>query len=103
MIKLSTSMGEMTLELDAENAPITVENFLSYVDSGHYDSTIFHRVIPGFVIQGGGVVSGMQEKQTGIPIQNGSDNGLNHLTDGICMASTNRSLTKTSTACPMCY
>ena len=89
MIKLSTSMGEITLELDAENAPITVENFLSYVDSGHYDNTIFHRVIPGFVIQGGGMVSGMQEKGTGTPIQNEADNGLKNLTGAICMARTN--------------
>ena len=89
MIKLSTSMGEITLELDAENAPITVENFLSYVDSGHYDNTIFHRVIPGFVIQGGGLASGMQEKQTGTPIQNEADNGLKNLEGSICMARTN--------------
>ena len=89
MIKLSTSMGEITLELDAENAPITVENFLSYVDSGHYDNTIFHRVIPGFVIQGGGLISGMQEKKTGTPIQNEADNGLKNLTGSICMARTN--------------
>ena len=89
MIKLSTSMGEITLELDAENAPMTVENFLSYVDSGHYDNTIFHRVIPGFVIQGGGMVSGMLEKETGTPIQNEADNGLKNLTGSICMARTN--------------
>ena len=89
MIKLLTSMGEITLELDAENAPITVENFLSYVDTGHYDNTIFHRVIPGFVIQGGGMVSGMQEKKTGAPIQNEADNGLKNLTGSICMARTN--------------
>ena len=89
MIKLSTSMGEITLELDAEDAPITVENFLSYVDSGHYDNTIFHRVIPGFVIQGGGLVSGMQEKGTGTPIQNEADNGLKNLIGAICMARTN--------------
>ena len=89
MITMSTSMGEITLELDAENAPMTVENFLSYVDSGHYDNTIFHRVIPGFVIQGGGMVSGMQEKGTGTPIQNEADNGLKNLTGAICMARTN--------------
>jgi len=89
MIKLSTSMGEIRLELDAENAPMTVENFLSYVDSGHYDNTIFHRVIPGFVIQGGGMASGMQEKGTGTPIQNEADNGLKNLTGAICMARTN--------------
>ena len=89
MITMSTSMGEITLELEAENAPITVENFLSYVDSGHYDNTVFHRVIPGFVIQGGGLVSGMQEKQTGTPIQNEADNGLKNLIGAICMARTN--------------
>ena len=89
MLKLSTSMGEITLELDAENAPITVENFLSYVDSGHYDNTSFHRVIPGFVIQGGGMASGMQEKGTGTPIQNEADNGLKNLIGAICMARTN--------------
>ena len=96
MIKLSTSMGEITLELDAEDAPITVENFLSYVDSGHYDNTIFHRVIPGFVIQGGGMASGMQEKQTGTPIQNEADNGLKNLTGAICMARTNEPHSATS-------
>jgi peptidyl-prolyl cis-trans isomerase B (cyclophilin B) len=89
MIKLSTSMGEITLELDDENAPITVKNFLSYVDSGHYDNTIFHRVIPGFVIQGGGLAPGMQEKRTGTPIQNEADNDLKNLTGAICMARTN--------------
>ena len=89
MVTILTSMGEIKLELDAENAPITVENFLSYVDSGHYDNTIFHRVIPGFVIQGGGMVSGMQEKGTGTPIQNEADNGLKNLIGAICMARTN--------------
>ena len=89
MIKLLTSKGEITLELDAENAPVTVDNFLSYVDSGHFDDTIFHRVIPGFVIQGGGLVSGMQEKKTGTPIQNEAGNGLKNLTGSICMARTN--------------
>ena len=89
MIKLSTSIGEIAIELDTENAPITVENFLSYVNSGHYDNTIFDRVIPGFVMQGGGLVSGMQEKQTGTPIQNEAFNGLKNLTGSICMARTN--------------
>ena len=89
VITILTSMGEIKLELDAKNAPITVENFLSYVDSGHYDNTIFHRVIPGFVIQGGGMVSGMQEKGTGTPIQNEADNGLKNLIGAICMARTN--------------
>ena len=82
-------MGEIVLELDAENAPTTVKNFLHYVDSGHFNNTIFHRVIPGFVIQGGGMMSGMQEKPTGTPIQNEADNGFKNLAGTICMARTN--------------
>ncbi len=89
MVKITTSMGTVTIELDAVKAPLTAENFLAYVDSGHYDGTIFHRVIPGFVIQGGGMVSGMQQKKTGEPIQNEADNGLKNLTGSICMARTN--------------
>ncbi|SVC62202.1 uncharacterized protein METZ01_LOCUS315056, partial [marine metagenome] len=89
MVKITTSMGTVTIELDAVKAPLTVENFLAYVDSGHYDGTIFHRVIPGFVIQGGGMVSGMQEKKTDEPIQNEADNGLKNLSGTICMARTN--------------
>ena len=64
MVEMTTSKGVITLELDAEKAPLTVANFLEYVKSGHYDGTIFHRVIPGFVIQGGGMESGMREKAT---------------------------------------
>lgn len=89
MIKMSTSMGEIVLELDAESAPTTVENFLHYVDSEHFNNTIFHRVMPGFVIQGGGMISGMQEKRTDTPIQNEADNGLKNLAGTICMARTN--------------
>ena len=89
MVTMTTSMGTITIELDAAKAPVTVENFLAYVDSGHYDGTIFHRVIPGFVIQGGGMVSGMQQKKTASPIQNEADNGLKNLTGTICMARTN--------------
>ena len=62
MVEMHTSKGLITLELDAEKAPVTVANFIEYVKSGHFDGTIFHRVIPGFVIQGGGMESGMKEK-----------------------------------------
>ena len=89
MVEMTTSKGVIELELDAKNAPITVANFLEYVKSGHYDGTIFHRVIPGFVIQGGGLQSGMTEKATGTPIENEADNGLKNLTGAICMARTN--------------
>ncbi len=89
MVEMTTSKGVIQLELDAENAPITVANFLEYVKSGHYDGTIFHRVIPGFVIQGGGLESGMKEKATQAPIENEADNGLKNLTGTICMARTN--------------
>ena len=89
MVEMTTSKGVITLELDAEHAPVTVANFLEYVNSGHYDGTIFHRVIPGFVIQGGGMESGMREKTTQAPIENEADNGLKNLTGTICMARTN--------------
>ena len=89
MVEMTTSKGVITLELDAEHAPVTVANFLQYVNSGHYDDTIFHRVIPGFVIQGGGMESGMREKTTQAPIENEADNGLKNLTGTICMARTN--------------
>ena len=89
MVEMTTSKGVITLELDAERAPVTVANFLEYVNSGHYDGTIFHRVIPGFVIQGGGMESGMREKTTQTPIENEADNGLKNLTGTICMARTN--------------
>ncbi len=70
MIKLTTNHGVITLELDSVNAPKTAENFVSYVTSGHYDGTIFHRVINGFMIQGGGMGVGMKEKATQAPIEN---------------------------------
>jgi len=96
MVEMTTSKGVIELELDAKNAPITVANFLEYVKSGHYDGTIFHRVIPGFVIQGGGLQSGMTEKATGTPIENEADNGLKNLTGAICMARTNEPHSATS-------
>ena len=76
MVKLETSMGEIILELDAEKAPKTTANFLAYVKDGHYDGTIFHRVIDGFMIQGGGMTADMQEKPTGSPVENEADNEL---------------------------
>ncbi len=88
MVRLETSMGEIFLELDEEKAPKTTANFLGYVNSGHYDGTIFHRVIDGFMIQGGGMTAGMQEKPTGDPIENEADNGLANDTYTVAMART---------------
>lgn len=89
MIKFTTNHGVITLELDAEKAPKTVANFLAYVESGHYDGTIFHRVIDGFMIQGGGMGVGMKEKVTNAPIENEAGNGLKNDRGTIAMARTN--------------
>lgn len=88
MIVLHTNYGPITLELDAEHAPKTVENFLEYVNQGYYDNTIFHRVIDGFMIQGGGFEGGMVDKKTQKPIQNEADNGLRNRLGTIAMART---------------
>lgn len=88
MIKIETSMGEIGLELDAEKAPKTVENFLAYVNAGHYDGTIFHRVINGFMIQGGGMTEDMKEKPTREPVENEADNGLSNDAYTVAMART---------------
>jgi len=88
MIKLHTNFGDIGLELDAEKAPDTVANFLQYVQEGHYDGTIFHRVIDGFMIQGGGFTAGMQQKPTRKPIQNEAHNGLRNVAYSIAMART---------------
>jgi len=88
MVKLETSMGDIILELDAEKAPKTTANFLEYVKSGHYDGTIFHRVIDGFMIQGGGMTVNMDEKPTGDPIENEADNELTHEAYTVAMART---------------
>ena len=80
--------GVITLELDAAKAPKSVENFLAYVKKGHYDNTIFHRVIPGFMIQGGGFEPGMNQKPTGEQIKNEADNGLKNDRGTIAMART---------------
>ena len=96
MVEMTTSKGVIELALDTDNAPITVANFLAYVQSNHYDGTIFHRVIPGFVIQGGGLGPGMHEKATREPIENEADNGLKNLTGTICMARTQEPHSATS-------
>lgn len=88
MVELHTNYGVITLELDNEKAPTTVENFLDYVNSGHYDNTIFHRVIDDFMIQGGGYEPGMKQKPTRAPIQNEAANGLKNGTYTIAMART---------------
>lgn len=88
MVKLHTNFGTITLELDAEKAPLTTANFLSYVESGFYANTIFHRVIDGFMIQGGGFEPGMHQKPTNAPIKNEANNGLANKTYTIAMART---------------
>jgi len=88
MVKLHTNFGTITLELNAEKAPETVKNFLAYVESGHYNNTIFHRVIDGFMIQGGGFASGMEQKPVNAPIPNEAANGLKNDCGTIAMART---------------
>lgn len=89
IIELTTSKGNIRLELNATKAPKTVENFLQYVRSGHYSNTIFHRVIKGFMIQGGGFESGMKQKDTGASIINEANNGLKNEKYSVAMARTN--------------
>ncbi|MCW5576092.1 MAG: peptidyl-prolyl cis-trans isomerase [Burkholderiales bacterium] len=88
MIKLHTSHGVISLELDAAKAPDTVANFIQYVEDGHYDNTVFHRVIDGFMIQGGGFGPGMKQKPTREPVQNEADNGLKNEAYTVAMART---------------
>ena len=88
MVKLTTNFGEITIDLNAEKAPITVANFLEYVNSGFYNGTIFHRVIDGFMIQGGGMEPGMKQKETRDTIKNEADNGLTNQKFTIAMART---------------
>jgi len=88
MITPTTSMGDIVIELDSEKAPKTAANFEQYVKDGHYDGTVFHRVIDGFMIQGGGYAAGMQEKPTRDPIENEANNGLSNVTGSIAMART---------------
>ncbi|SDG91258.1 peptidylprolyl isomerase [Paraburkholderia phenazinium] len=89
MVELHTNHGVIKLELDAEKAPKSVENFLNYVKAGHYDNTVFHRVIDGFMIQGGGFEPGMKQKPTEAPITNEANNGLKNVNGSIAMARTN--------------
>jgi cyclophilin family peptidyl-prolyl cis-trans isomerase len=88
VVTLNTSLGVIELELDAEKAPITVENFLKYVDDGHFDGTIFHRVIPDFMIQGGGFTADLAQKATRSPIKNEATNGLANARGTVAMART---------------
>jgi peptidyl-prolyl cis-trans isomerase B (cyclophilin B) len=88
MVRLHTTLGTITIELDEAGAPATVANFLEYVTSGHYDNTVFHRVIDGFMIQGGGFEPGMRQKPTRAPIRNEADNGLRNERYSIAMART---------------
>ena len=88
MIKLHTNHGVIALELDADKAPKTVANFVAYVEAGHYDNTVFHRVIDGFMIQGGGFEPGMKQKPTREPVENEAKNGLKNARGSIAMART---------------
>ena len=88
-VTLETNLGTIKILLDAEKAPKTVSNFLSYIESNQYDGTIFHRVIDGFMIQGGGMDKDMKEKKTNAPISNEANNGLSNSTGTIAMARTN--------------
>jgi peptidyl-prolyl cis-trans isomerase A (cyclophilin A) len=88
VVVITTSMGEITVQLDAEKAPLSVANFLEYVKSGHYNGTIFHRVIKGFMVQGGGMTADMREKPTRAPIKNEAANGLKNERGTLAMART---------------
>ncbi len=87
-VRMQTSMGDIVIELDTEKAPVTVENFLQYVRDGFYDNTIFHRVINGFMVQGGGFEPGMKQKSTRAQIENEAANGLKNDTYTVAMART---------------
>ncbi len=89
MVVFETNKGTFTVELNAEKAPITVANFTNYINKGHYDGTIFHRVIPGFMVQGGGFEPGMTQKETDDEIQNEANNGLTNEIGSLAMARTN--------------
>ena len=88
MISMTTSLGTIKIELYPEEAPLTVANFLEYVENGFFDGTIFHRVIPGFVVQGGGFTPDMEQKKTNAPILNEADNGLKNTVGTLSMART---------------
>ena len=88
-VKLTTSMGPIVIQLDKDKAPISTENFVKYVEAGHYNGTIFHRVIDGFMVQGGGFTKDMRQKPTQPPIKNESTNGLKNNNYTVAMARTN--------------
>lgn len=95
-VLLQTSLGDIEIELDSKQAPVTVENVLQYVRNGFYNQTIFHRVIPGFMIQAGGLTQEMQNKPTGIPIKNEANNGLLNRRGSVAMARTSEINSATS-------
>jgi cyclophilin family peptidyl-prolyl cis-trans isomerase len=87
-VRMTTNLGVIDIEIDAQRAPLSAANFLKYVDSGFYNGTVFHRVIPGFMIQGGGFQPGLKEKPTGAPVRNEADNGLKNQKGTLAMART---------------
>ena len=89
VVNISTNKGDIRIELDADKAPISTKNFVDYVNAGHYNGLIFHRVIPGFMIQGGGFDAGMSQKKSNSPIKNEAGNGLKNVVGSIAMARTN--------------
>jgi len=89
VVTMSTSMGDIRIELNSAKAPISTQNFLDYINEGHFDGLIFHRVIPGFMIQGGGFDSAMSQKKSKAPIKNEASNGLKNVIGSIAMARTN--------------
>ena len=89
MIRFDTTLGSFTVDLFEKDAPVTTQNFLEYVDSGHFADTVFHRVIPGFVIQGGGMTADMRQKSTRAPISNEASNGVKNRRGSLSMARTN--------------
>jgi cyclophilin family peptidyl-prolyl cis-trans isomerase len=89
VVRLTTSLGDIRIQLDPDKAPVSVENFLRYVSDGFYDGTVFHRVIPGFMVQGGGFTPDMQQKPTRTPIKNEAGNGLTNERGTVAMARTN--------------
>ena len=87
-VRITTNLGVIEAELYADKSPLTVKNVLSYIERGYYNGTIFHRVIPGFMVQGGGFVPGLKQKSTGVPVKNEADNGLKNLAGTLAMART---------------
>ena len=89
MVRFETTLGAFTIDLFEDEAPVTVKNFLEYVDAGHFDGTVFHRVIPGFMVQGGGMTEDLRQKPTRQPIKNEASNGLKNRRGTLSMARTN--------------